>query len=159
MDGNPIQVSAERKLEILQRLHLIGSMAEEYCNDKRVLASLVRTLKTEFKKLSRSKYPLLGDDIDKLNYLMTQLSGIVRRFHKAKKAEHYRIASTDLNGFFSNIEQEIVATAAHLAEKSELRKRIEEVVKRTGTLSEKFEPKNEGGSEPPKKALRDRDSE
>lgn len=159
MDGNPIQVSAERKLEILQRVHLLGSMAEEYCNDKRVLASLSRTLKQESKKLARTKYPLLGDDVDRLKYLLTQLTEIVHRLKKAKKAEHYRMASTRLDELFESIEQEIVTTVSCLTEKSELRRRIEEKLKKADGLTKQFEPDDEGGSEPPKKAIRDRDSE
>ena len=159
MDGNPIQVSAERKLEILQRIHLIGSMTEEFCNDKKMLASLRRTLKQESKKLSRTKYPILGDDVGKLNYLLTQLTDVVRRFQKAKKAEHYRMADTELSELYVQIEQDIVATAMRLTEKSELRKRIEESLKKADALTKTLEKDAEGGSEPPKKAIRDRDSE
>lgn len=159
MDENPIQVSAERTLEILQRILLIGSMTEEFCNDKKMLSSLSRTLKQESKKLARSKYPFLGNDTDKLHYLLTQLREVVHRFKKAKKAEHYRMASTGLSEFFGRIEQVIVDTAACLAEKSEFRKRMQENLKKADAFTRQLESKSEGGSEPPKKAIRDRDSE
>ena len=159
MDENPIQVSAERKIEILQRLHLIGSMTEEYCTNKKMLASLVYALEKESKTLAATKYPLIGDDIDELNYLLAQLTAIIGHFRKAKKAEHFRITSTELGAFFVHIDRVIVETAMRLSEKSDTRKRMGAALKKACTFSEQLEAKTEGGSEPPKKAIRDRDSE
>ena len=159
MDGNPIQVSAERKIDILQRIHLIGSMADEYCTDKKMLASLNRALEQETKKLALTKYPLLDDDTGELKYQLAQLTSIIARFKKAKKAEQYRIASTELSEFFSRLNQVIIDTTERLDGKSDARRRFEAMLKKASTLNEKFEKKAEGGSEPPKKAIRDRDSE
>ena len=159
MSENTVKVSAERKLEVLQRIHLIASMTEEYCNDKKMLAALSRVLKQETKKLANTKYPLTDEDADVLTYQLADLTDIVNRFKKAKKAEQFRMASTALEDLFTRIEQEIMGTAKLLEEKSETRKKVDTVIEKGSEISAKIEKKIGEGVEKLKKSLRDRDSE
>lgn len=159
MDENNVKVSAERKLELLQRIHLIAGMTKEYCTDKKMLASLNRALKQETKKLANTKYPFSDADVSSLDRHLGDLTGIVCSFKKAKKAEQYSLTATALEEFFNGINKDIAETKECLTEKPEILKKLETVLEKGDELSAKIEKKIGEGVEKLKKSLRDRDSE
>ena len=159
MEETTAQVSAKRKLTILNRIHLVASMTEEYCTDKKMLNALTRVLKQETKKLTETKYPFSDGDINTLNYYLAELQELVQRFKKVKKVDQYRTVSTSLEEYFANLNKEIAETSNLLKEKSDTRKKIEGVFENINGFGDRLGKKLGENVKKLKNSKRDRDSE
>lgn len=145
--------SAKKKLDMFRKYNLLGQLAGEYADCRRLLRHLKRTAKRETKRLCKSKYPVQGMDFRDAMRFGEDLQDVLTRLIRADKVESYRIASEALERYLLKLAEETERTLA--AQKPDVKQTLTGVLQKAKSLGSTLLEKGEAGVDKIKKTVSD----